>query len=533
MKPDTQKTYLAVEFAGSGLKFVKMTRSGGHFKLTEIKILDFGASQTKSGVSDQALEDAVRSLLSREQLADQTLLLGINHRETCFKEYTLPKIPRREVEQALKWKMKEDLPYPPEEAVIHFRVSEGGEHEGKGQLTCFAAAVPAEPVNRLARVLSNVGVPSCISSNAVFSYSSLPQSIPAARGETVAVVDLGHTMTEVTLYRDGKVVFLRKLAFSAAALANVLRQPIQTERGRLSLSEEEANLAMKSEDIIRLSNPKLVAGKIESSHLHALARPELEKLADELKRSFDYYHHEKDEAVKRAFLTGGLAQLKGLGAFLSERLVLPVELVHLAKDVEVPPLYQRVDLSPYFRLIAMICDQTKVEQTFLANVFQSLERTVRPLSYPTVTVLSVILIAGFFAGLLWQGNRLEAKAESVKKQIRNLEIGFESAAEIRKVETEVKRGKAFIERLLILEPDWESVFREVSGAVSEDIVVHEMNYEHHKLVFEGELAAREGMDVSSFLFALEGPVFRNVQLLGSAKGADTVHFSIECDLGST
>ncbi len=151
--------------------------------------------------------------------------------------------------------------------------------------------------------------------------------------ETIAFLDLGADRSSVTVLEKGVIRYSINLVFSGEQLTNHLMQ-------KLKIPYEEAE---REKRIVGVAYAKGEKGKekkqkaIWSENMKAV-----EELAVEVERALHYYysHFDKTSKVTRIVMSGGAAQMKGLGSVLEEQLKVPVTLgdpwthVRKATDLE-------------------------------------------------------------------------------------------------------------------------------------------------------------------------------------------------------
>jgi len=142
-----------------------------------------------------------------------------------------------------------------------------------------------------------------------------------AQGETVALVNIGASVMNINIVKNGNFAFTRDISIGG----NRYTETVQKE---LNLSYGDAEKAKKGESIEGL-NPEALSAVIETVN---------GEVASEIVRSFDYFKTTSlQEKVDKAILSGGCAKIKGLVPYLSERLGVKVEMVNPFNHVEIDP----------------------------------------------------------------------------------------------------------------------------------------------------------------------------------------------------
>lgn len=529
----TQRSFLAIEFAASGVKLVQMKGSGKRFQLLAARSIPTSSNHRPE--DEEALwKEAVRQLLSEENLKNQSLLLSVNSPHTCFSRFVLPRIPEKELTETLKWKMKEEMPFAPEEAVFDHRLFRIVDEGKVPRFSVLVAATPRDSIDRFLKLLPQKGPQSFQPASASFSIAAMPNAFSLSNRDLAVVVDIGRSITEIAVYADGRLSFLRKIAFGGETLSHALIQPLVSAEGHVSLDLEEAERAKEKEHLLNADNQSLVAGKIEVSKLYALIRPELEKLASEIGRSLDYYAEQHGSGAARIFLTGGSGRLKGLDEFLAGKFEIPVKRIEFAQDIKIAEALQKENLDPFYRLISLILDRKDIGVSFFSALQKSVEYTLGAFSYVYGAVIVCLLFLAFGSGMFWRYHQTARNTEVIRAELRRLKSAFDESQKVQEIETEVKRGKVLVSALLAKEPYWGEVFRELAHHFPERVVLTEVTYERNVFILKGTMPAgeREGAApewLLSFL-SLDGPVFQKATLINTERSGDLVTFTIRCEV---
>lgn len=531
MKKKQEKSFLAIEFTSSGVKFIQIKESEDHrYQLLAAQSIPLPLS-ADAKVQDELWKKAARELLSDKDVEQGIALLAINNPHTCFSQFVLPKIPKKELAETLKWKMKEEMPFPPEEAVLDYRLFEIAEKNEVQRFSVLVTALPQNLVDRFLKVLPAEKASSFVPAFVPFSIRSSPNAFSYSSGELVVVIDIGHSITEIAFYADGKLNFLRKIAFGGQTLNQAMIQPLASEKGYVSLTLEEAEQVKREENLFDPTNQNLAAGKIEVSKLHPLVRPEFEKLVGELERSFDYYAQEHGVHVTQIFLTGGTSQIKGLAQFIEQKFEISVKQIELSKDIQTSNALQDCNLDPYYRLIALVLDRKDAVISPIAVLGKSVERFLNSLSYAKAAILAVLIFLVFASGMSWQYQQTVHKTKDLRAQISQLKVGFGESQKINEIETQINRGELLASAILVNQPYWDDVFRELAHAFPEDVVLTSVSYEQSSFVVVGRISQANGQtSVSSLLLSMEGPIFHKATLVNSEQKDGFINFTIRCQV---
>lgn len=271
---------------------------------------------------DKDLQQNVKAFLKEAPLSSKKIHLGFSSDILCIRKVVVPVMPREELSQALRWAIRSQLPFNADEAIFAFEVLEVKDKKEE----VLVVAVHEGRLSKWVIALQEAGwrVMSVVA-GALSVLSWMKAEGRIQKEDSFAWVDVGGSHTSLFILRQGKVRFLRDLEIGGETITQSLTQAIATGEGELKLTPEEAELLKRSHGF-PLQGP-LQGDKLNANQIISLMRPILERLANEIRRSLEYYREGMGEGIQKIFLSGGSAQLKNLTAFLSEKIAYPIEIL--------------------------------------------------------------------------------------------------------------------------------------------------------------------------------------------------------------
>ncbi len=267
------------------------------------------------------LQDATREFLKEVTLSSKKIHLGFSGNFLFVRRLAVPEMPEAELPQALRWAARSQLPFPSEEAFLQFEILE--RREKKFETVIIAAQ--ETHLTDWVKAVQDAGY-------RVASITSAPLALlhwlgrgELLKEEAVALVDMGGMRTSLFVTRFGKLHFIRDLETGGNAITHSLTQALATPEGELKLDYGEAEELKRKYGFPR--EGEVTGEKLSVSQMVGLERPVLERLASEIKRSFDYFQEEFGGSVQKVYLYGGPSRMKHLTEFLSEKIDRPVELL--------------------------------------------------------------------------------------------------------------------------------------------------------------------------------------------------------------
>ena len=154
----------------------------------------------------------------------------------------------------------------------------------------------------------------------------IPQLEGHDENTTVAVVDIGATMTTLSVLRGGETIYTREQLFGGRQLTEEIQR-------RYGLSIEEAGVAKKQ------------GGLPDDYEMEVLA-PFMDAVVQQITRSLQFFfsssqHNEVDYVV----LAGGVASMSGLTTLVEDRLGTPCHIANPFADMAVSSKVNAMALS--------------------------------------------------------------------------------------------------------------------------------------------------------------------------------------------
>jgi type IV pilus assembly protein PilM len=300
---------VAVDLGGRTTKAVQIVRRGSGYEL-----VSFACKETPTadkGLSAEALADHLKATMAAVSARNKHLTLIVGHTETLLRHAELPLIPVSDARMMLKFNSKNYLQQdfqdytfdlhllplvnpnaPPEEAPkappTKGRFLVGGAKNATLNHYQHAA--------KLAGVTLDMLVPAAIAPANAFEMAQ-PE---AFRNEVVALVDLGHDNSSISILKNGELILFRVVQIGSKKVTHGLAESLG-----VSVAEAEQ---------IKVGLPDEVTGPMQS-----LLMP----LGRELRASIDFVEHQQDKAVSQVYVSGGSARSQFVIDTLQSELMVP------------------------------------------------------------------------------------------------------------------------------------------------------------------------------------------------------------------
>jgi len=319
---------------------------GSHsIKLVSLKMTSKGPFLTCVGMKEippgtdkedvDKLSQILKALFKEAGLETKKVRLTVSGSGVQIKRISVPSLPKAELKEAVRWEIKDHLPFPVETAQIDFHISNEYVEDNVKKLDLITVACPKHLVDRTLSIAERAGLQPIHLDVAPFAlWNTLSAWDRIRKEETVAFIDLGAEKTGIHLFKDGILQFSREVTPAGADITKAIVEGIGSAGEPGGLYEQAENIKREI-GITSESYQEGITDKSTSlSKISFLVRPVLERLAAEIGRSLDYYRSQfNEERIDRVLLTGGGANLKNIVSYLANELRLPVEHFNALKKI--------------------------------------------------------------------------------------------------------------------------------------------------------------------------------------------------------
>ena len=329
-----EQSVIGIDVGISSVKVVQMANVDGEMTIIKSALVDIGGLPENQ---EEALASLRTAMIGIDTKGAKIVAI-VNCLQTCTRKIIAPHMPKKELSQAVRWEAKNAIPFSIDEALMDFEILGEIADKNNRKLIVAVAAAPKETVHKLLSLFSKIDIEISGLIPMSLSLQNLIAISKEKDQEIIAIVEMGASVTELNIYREGRLAFSRKLPVSGGDITKAMTSTLMSSQGKVELSVEEAEKIKKEQGIPTGVETELVDGKILPSQILSLIRPCVEQLAGEIERSFDFYREESHGGrVSKIVLFGGGAGLKRLVELLKNELGMDIEIGDSLKSVRVLP----------------------------------------------------------------------------------------------------------------------------------------------------------------------------------------------------
>lgn len=528
-----QKKVLAIDIGTTALKMAIVDISGAKIKLLKANLVELpeSVSLDKNGFIKTSIQNFLEGNLSVKQV-----YVALSFPYVEIERVDLPNMPLNEISEAVKWKLKDKLPFSIEESIIDSAVAdEYATAEGAKELVVMTASAQRKEINSILSVLQDLHLVPVSIGVVPFGLSNLLEYMKDVNPEeSISIVEIGANHTYISIYKSNKLMFTRNIPVFSSQITDSMCGVLVSDKGRIELGKESA------EDIKRrfgmpLSSENILDNKIPASHISAMVRPILERLASEIKRTFNYYISElKGVKPDKIYLTGGGARLKNLDKFIKEELKVDIQYLGLPEKIENETEEDSQSILSFLGLISTVLPLQGMKVNLLPpEIAVEKVETIKKASIRMVgfTVLSILVLLYFGATIRVAGYKKRLESAKSQRNILQKVINYHNRLiQFNEAVQTIKREDVSCELL----------FKEISSIIPDNIVLNELsfNIDTKEIIFKGIIYPKSPVvedELTRFMEGIENSnYFKDANLVSVEKdqtgGKLIANFEIKCGI---
>ncbi len=302
-----QTQMLGIDISSTTIKLIELSRVGERYRVDAYAVasLPQDAVVEKTIANVEEVASTLRALLVQAKTKTKLACTAVAGSSVITKVVPMPAGLREDdLEIQLTLEADQYIPYPLDEVAIDFEV-QGETTNNPSQVDVLLAACRREAIDAHVDALELAGlVPKVVDVEGyalerTFDLMRAQKGIP--KSATVAIADIGATMTTLSVLRRGRVIYTREQVFGGKQLTDEIMR-------RYGLPLAEAGLAKKQ-------------GGLPEDYEIDVLDPFREAVAQQVARSLQFFFSSSDvDSVDAVILGGGVAATDGLAALVRERL---------------------------------------------------------------------------------------------------------------------------------------------------------------------------------------------------------------------
>jgi type IV pilus assembly protein PilM len=288
---------------GSGLiKVAVVDHSKKEPELTKVAIQPLQQDAIVEGevMDPGVVAEAIQAALTSAGVNSKQVVTAVGGRDVIIKKIQIERVKEQQARELMRWEAEQHVPFDMESVELDFQILDP---DGDGlEMSVLLVAAKRELVDSKVRVLTDAGLqPVIVDVDAFALHNAFELNHPDAMSGMVALVNIGHDVTNINILEDGVPILTRDLTLGTRHF----REGLQKERG---LSADDAQ--------------SLLQGFDRSPHIDAVIETRGEEIAVGIERAVAFIasNQRGGASVRAVYTCGGGARIPGLTEALGSRL---------------------------------------------------------------------------------------------------------------------------------------------------------------------------------------------------------------------
>ncbi|MEJ2416860.1 MAG: pilus assembly protein PilM [Exilibacterium sp.] len=327
-----QKPVLGLDISSTSVKLLEISRQGDQYRVESysVKALPSNVVVEKNINDPEAVAETVKAVAFLSKSKVKQASVAVAGSAVITKVIEMPAgLSDDAMETQISLEADQYIPYPLEEVALDFEVQKPSERNPE-QVEVLLAACRRENVDLRVEVLNLANLhPKIVDIEAYTmerAFSLIAEQLEDQDDQVVAIVDIGATMTTLSVLVDGKTVYTREQLFGGKQLTEEIQR-------RYGLSTEEAGLAKKQ-------------GGLPDDYELEVLEPFKEAVVQQVTRSLQFFFSSSQyNDVDHIVLAGGVAAMEGLVELIEEKLGTQTTVANPFANMSVAPRVNAMALA--------------------------------------------------------------------------------------------------------------------------------------------------------------------------------------------
>lgn len=317
---------LGIDFGSERIKIAKIKKIKNRYFVADHHIISIPPDVIENNViiKPELVFDTLKPIIEEKKLKGLRCLTSLSIPQVIVKNLFLPKIKKKELQEAIKWELGRYLHCDPEERIFDFKVV-SLEQKNKKLFQVFLLGTLKENLVEQIRIIKSLGLKhSAVDFSPFALFRGLDKDIFTKNKNLNGVkllLDFGIKSTRLYFFNFERLLFQQVIPGGISTLtANLINSDI------FSRGEEDKELSCLETCLEFFPKSNIW----EEPVFFAWVAPLIQELNETI-NYFNLYH--PDNKVDNIILTGGGVWIKGLPDLLNQKIDLPINTYPFAREI--------------------------------------------------------------------------------------------------------------------------------------------------------------------------------------------------------
>lgn len=319
------KLLLGLDIGSHAIKVCQLKEAKRRYQLKTFDMVQLPPEAIVDGVIMNAgtVVEGIKSLISRNRIKTKDCAISVSGYSIIVKRITLPLMTEQELEHNLQWEVEQHIPFDINDVFIDKEVLTTNPQ--MSSMDVLLVAAKRDMVNEYVTVAKEAGLtPRVVDVDCFCLQNTFELNYGGGPGETVALLDLGASITSIIILTNGVTAFTRDISMGGLQFTEEIQKQLN-----ITYEEAEAYKIGGREGDLDAVVPHEVEKVIEQVS---------ESIASEIHRSLNFFLETSSAGqIHRIILCGGSAKIPTLARVIRR-------LTNVAVEIGTP--FNELDYDP-------------------------------------------------------------------------------------------------------------------------------------------------------------------------------------------
>jgi type IV pilus assembly protein PilM len=266
-----------------------------------------------------ALADSIQHIFYENKIKTNSVAFSVSGSSVIVKRIEVQRMNPDEMHEHILWEARPHIPFTPDEVNIDYEVIDAPDVQ-PDKVGVILAAVRKEKLNDYLNLISAAKKSTeLVDLDSFAALNSVLYNYEMYQERSIAIINIGASITNVTISKHGYPVFVRDIAFGGNQFTDLL--------------QKELNLKYEKAEMVKKGRP--VEGVSEAT-VKPIINVIFNDLKTEIKKTFEFYRSNTTEGrIDNILLSGGTSNMESITDFFSHEFDIPIEVVNPFNNIEI------------------------------------------------------------------------------------------------------------------------------------------------------------------------------------------------------
>jgi len=329
------KKFLGIDIGAYSIRVVEIEREEKGYRLSNYGEVNkdsfseqpFRIFQKNSlSLSNKDIAEAIKTICEEAEIQTKDANLSIPDFCSFFTSFSLPKMEKNEVQEAIRFQVRPYVPLPLDEIALDWSIIEG--EPGKTGFKVLVVAIPKEYVTQYQEIAKLSGLKLKFLESEVFA---LTRSLVGEGGDkrVVSIIDIGARSTTCSILENNVLKTSYSFNLAGNNLTEVLARSLDIDYNKAEEIKKKFGIA---------ENIQQQESQFGEKNVREILLPLVDSIIEEIKKIFREFYRKEGKQVEKIILSGGVSAMLGIKEYFSESFKKEVALADPFFHLLTPPV---------------------------------------------------------------------------------------------------------------------------------------------------------------------------------------------------